>query len=110
MSQNRVGCFVLLGGALALVCMTTRPERFGLTMVEAMACGTPVLGARMGSIPEIVIDGVTGYLCGDVVEAAARVPQLATLPRRAAREHVETTFSLDRMVSETLRVYERILD
>ncbi len=49
--------------------MTTRPERFGLTMIEAMACGTPVLGARMGSIPEIVVDGVTGFLCDDVNDA-----------------------------------------
>ena len=51
----------LLSHALALVHMTTRPERFGMTMIEAMACGTPVLGARMGSIPEIVVDGVTGF-------------------------------------------------
>ena len=55
----------LLGNALALVHMTTRPERFGLTMIEAMACGTPVLGAAMGSVPEIVVDGVTGFLCDD---------------------------------------------
>ncbi len=74
----------LLGGALALVHMTTRPERFGLTLIEAMACGTPVLGARMGSIPEIVIDGSTGFLCDSVSDAVARVPSLATLDRRAA--------------------------
>ena len=76
----------LLGGALALVHMTTRPERFGLTLIEAMACGTPVLGAAMGSIPEIVVDGVTGYLCATVDDAVARVPAPGrTQPRGLSR-------------------------
>jgi len=95
----------IVGGALALVHMTTRPERFGLTMVEAMACGTPVLGARMGSIPEIVVDGVTGFLCDGVEDAVANVPQLAALSRRACRARVETTFSLQRMVDRYLAAY-----
>ena len=96
----------LLGGALALVHMTTRPERFGLTMIEAMACGTPVLGANMGSIPEIVVDGETGFLCDDVAAAVARVPQLASLSRRACRTRVETTFSAERMVDRYIAAYE----
>jgi len=96
----------LLGGALALVHMTTRPERFGLTMIEAMACGTPVLGANMGSIPEIVVDGETGFLCDDVAAAVARVPQLASLSRRACRTRVETTFSSERMVDRYIAAYE----
>ena len=96
----------LLGGALALVHMTTRPERFGLTMIEAMACGTPVLGANMGSIPEIVVDGETGFLCDDVDAAVARVPQLASLSRRACRTRVETTFSSERMVDRYIAAYE----
>lgn len=95
----------LVGGALALVHLTTRPERFGLTLIEAMACGTPVLGARMGSIPEIVVNGVTGFLCDDVDDAVARVPQLASLSRRACRTHVETTFSLERMTDRYLAAY-----
>ena len=99
----------LVGGALALVHMTTRPERFGLTMIEAMACGTPVLGARMGSIPEIVVDGVTGFLVDDVAAAAARVPDLAALSRRASREHVESTFSLERMVDRYVDAYAEAL-
>jgi glycosyltransferase involved in cell wall biosynthesis len=99
----------LVGGALALVHMTTRPERFGLTLIEAMACGTPVLGARMGSIPEIVVDGVTGYLCDDVAGAAAQVPRLASLSRRACREHVEANFSADRMVDRYLDAYAEAL-
>jgi hypothetical protein len=81
----------LLGGALALVHMTTRPERFGLTLIEAMACGTPVLGARMGSLPEIVVDGETGFSAhgrrrrraGSAL-AGARPPRLS----RARRDDV----------------------
>jgi glycosyltransferase involved in cell wall biosynthesis len=99
----------LVGGALALVHLTTRPERFGLTLIEAMACGTPVLGARMGSIPEIVVDGVTGFLCDGVEEAAAKVPLLAGLSRAACRTHVETTFSIDRMVDRYLAAYAEAL-
>lgn len=99
----------LVGGALALVHLTTRPERFGLTLIEAMACGTPVLGARMGSIPEVVVDGVTGFLCGDDDEAVARVPQLASLSRSACRRHVEQTFSVDRMVERYLDAYRAAL-
>jgi len=100
----------LLGGALALVHMTTRPERFGLVLVEAMACGTPVLGARMGSLPEIVVDGRTGFLCDTVDEAIAAVPRLATLDRAACRLHVETTFSTDRMVDRYLDAYAMALE
>jgi glycosyltransferase involved in cell wall biosynthesis len=99
----------LVGGALALVHMTTRPERFGLTLIEAMACGTPVLGARMGSIPEIVVDGETGFLCDDVDDAVAQVPELATLSRRACRAHVESTFSLKRMVDRYADAYAEML-
>ena len=99
----------LLGGALALVHMTTRPERFGLTLIEAMACGTPVLGARMGSLPEIVVDGVTGFLCDAVDDAVARVPKLASLSRRACRERVETTFTLERMVDRYCEYYAEAL-
>ena len=95
----------LLGNALALVHMTTRPERFGLTMVESMACGTPVLGANMGSVPEIVVDGITGFACDDVSSAVARVPQLPTLDRQACRSHVESTFSIERMIDRYVHAY-----
>lgn len=95
----------VLGGALALVHMTTRPERFGLTLVEAMACGTPVLGARMGSIPEIVRDGVTGILCDEIDAAVAAVPHLQNLDRALCRKHVEERFSVERMVDRYLEAY-----
>jgi glycosyltransferase involved in cell wall biosynthesis len=99
----------LLSNALALVHMTTRPERFGLTLIEAMACGTPVLGARMGSIPEIVIDGVTGFLCDSVEDAVVRVPALASLDRRACRALVVAEFTVDRMVDRYVSAYEAAL-
>jgi glycosyltransferase involved in cell wall biosynthesis len=100
----------LLGGALALVHMTTRPERFGLTTIEAMACGTPVLGARMGSLPEIVVDGVTGFLCESVDAAVAKVPLLASLDRRACRTRVEREFSIEAMVDRYLDAYAQALE
>ena len=90
--------------------MTTRPERFGMTMIEAMACGTPVLGARMGSIPEIVVDGVTGFLCDGVDDAVAKVPRLTSLDRHACRIHVEAEFSVERMIDRYLAVYATALE
>ncbi len=100
----------LLTNALALVHLTTRPERFGLTTIEAMACGTPVLGARMGSLPEIVVDGVTGFLCESVDDAVAKVPSLASLDRGACRAHVEREFSIERMIDRYLVAYARALE
>ena len=100
----------LLSGALGLVHMSTRPERFGLTTIEAMACGTPVLGARLGSLPEIVVEGETGFLCDSVDEAVARVPLLAQLDRRKCRERVETFFSLEKMIDRYLDVYRGALE
>ena len=100
----------LLSNALALVHMTTRPERFGLTLIEAMACGTPVLGANMGSIPEIVRDGVTGFVCDDVAEAVAKVPALELLDRVACRTHVETTFSVEKMIDRYELAYTRAIE
>jgi glycosyltransferase involved in cell wall biosynthesis len=107
---EREGRNELLSNALALVHMTTRPERFGLTTIEAMACGTPVLAARMGSMPEIVVDGVTGFLCNGVADAVEKVPHLASLDRRACRAHVEREFSLDRMVDRYLDAYAKALE
>lgn len=107
---EREGRNELLSNALALVHMTTRPERFGLTTIEAMACGTPVLAARMGSMPEIVVDGVTGFLCDGVADAVEKVPRLASLDRRACRVHVEREFSLDRMIDRYLAAYAKAFE
>jgi hypothetical protein len=85
--------------------MNTRPERFGLTLVEAMACGTPVLGANSGSVPEIVVDGVTGFLAGGVEQAIEKVPALASLNRNACRARVEAQFTIERMIDRYAGVY-----
>lgn len=100
----------LLTNALALVHMTTRAERFGLTMVESMACGTPVIGARMGSIPEIVADGVTGFLCNGIEDATEAVERVASLDRRACRSRVEELFSLEQMIDRYIGAYECAMD
>lgn len=97
----------LLRNALGIVHMNTRPERFGLTMVEAMACGTPVIGANSGSVPEIVIDGVTGFICDGVESAVAAVPKLQQLDRHACRRRVAECFTVDRMVARYLEAYEK---
>jgi hypothetical protein len=75
-----------------------------------MACGTPVLAAAMGSMPEIIVDGVTGFLCDGVEDAVAKVPRLASLDRRACRAHVEREFSLDRMIERYLAAYGKALE
>jgi hypothetical protein len=75
-----------------------------------MACGTPILGAAMGSVPEIVRDGVTGFVCASVDDAVARVPQLASLDRAACRARVEQEFSVDRMVDRYLDAYRACID
>jgi hypothetical protein len=79
-------------------------------MIEAMSCGTPVLGANMGSVPEIVVDGVTGFICDDVVQAAGRVPLLAGLDRAACRRRVETTFTVEKMIDRYVDAYQAALE
>jgi hypothetical protein len=69
-----------------------------------------VLGAAMGSVPEIVVDGVTGFVCAGVDAAVEHVPQLAALSRRACREHVQTTFSAERMIDRYVDAYQLALE
>ena len=99
----------LLGGAIALLNPISWDEPFGLVMVEALACGTPVLAFPRGAAPEIVDDGATGLLCDDVEEAVRRLPELDQISREACRERVETQFSTARMVDEHLTLYADII-
>jgi len=99
----------LLGGAFALLHPISFDEPFGLSVVEAMACGTPVVAFSRGSMPEIVADGVTGYLTADTEEMARFVPKVKDLDRRKCRQWVEERFSADRMITDYVRVYERII-
>ena len=85
------------------------PEPFGLVMIEAMACGTPVLAFRCGSVPEIIEDGLTGRIVYDVGEAVRAMPELLELDRTAIRARFEERFSAPRMASDYLRIYETML-
>lgn len=99
----------LLGSARALLNPIRWPEPFGLVMIEALACGTPVLTRRSGAAPEIVDDGVTGFVCDSDSELVTAIERISELDRAACRRAVETRFSKDRMVSEHQTLYERLL-
>jgi glycosyltransferase involved in cell wall biosynthesis len=99
----------LMGNALACLHLVTRPERFGLTIVESLACGTPVVAMDLGSPREVLLDGVNGFLVSSVEEAAAAVRRIHELDRRACRTWVEERFSAGVMVDNYVRVYERLL-
>ncbi len=99
----------LLGGALALVYPVQTGEPFGLVLVEAMACGTPVLALDKGAVSEIVIDGVNGFRARNLDEMAALFPQILKLDRGDIREYAVERFDTRRMVDDYIKIYERIL-
>ncbi len=96
----------LLGEALALLFPIDWPEPFGLVMIEAMACGTPVVALRRGSVPEVVDEGVTGAIVDDIDRAVAAVERVAGLDRARVRARFEERFSVERMARDYLRVYD----
>jgi len=98
----------ILGGALAYLFPIDWPEPFGLTMVEAMATGTPVIATRCGSVPEVVVDGVTGFVCDSVDEMVAAVQKVWTLRRADCRTHVEHNFSGAIMTDGYEAIYRRV--
>lgn len=98
-----------LGQARALVCPYDWPEPFGLVLIEALACGTPVLAYRRGSIPEIIEDGVTGFVCEGIDEMTAAIQRIPEIDRRRCRRTFEQRFSVERMAHDYLRVYEQAL-
>jgi len=100
----------LLGGARALLHPIAFDEPFGLSVVEAMACGTPTIAFTRGSMPEIIRDGETGFLVKDVQEAIRAVAHLDDISRQACRREAEDRFSAARMVDDYIRVYKRLLD
>ncbi|NLI80301.1 MAG: glycosyltransferase [Deltaproteobacteria bacterium] len=99
----------LLGGAFALIHPVNFEEPFGLSVVEAMACGTPVVAFSRGSMPELVVEGVTGFLVTTIDEAVKALGRIPSIPRIACRRWVEKKFRVERMVEDYIRVYERIL-
>jgi glycosyltransferase involved in cell wall biosynthesis len=97
-----------LGGARALLFPIDWPEPFGLAMIEAMACGTPVIAFRCGSVPEVIDDGVTGFVVDSVDEAVAAVRRIGEIDRRAVRRAFLARFSAERMAHDYLALYGRL--
>ena len=100
----------VLGRALALLHLISFSEPFGLSLVESLACGTPVIAFPRGSIPEILKHGETGYIVDDVDDAVAAVAEIRSLDRSECRRDVEERFSHVRMADEYIRVYREILE
>ena len=97
-----------LGNADALLFPIDWPEPFGLVMIEAMACGTPVIAFRRGSAPEVIDDGVSGFLVDDVTQAVAAARQIHKLDRAKARETFERRFGIERVAREYTRIYRSL--
>ncbi len=99
----------ILGSAYALLHLVNFAEPFGLSMIEAMACGTPVIAKPLGSVPEIVRDGVNGYIVSSTAAAIRAVGAIDQLSRTAIRAYAKEHFSVERMVQQYLAVYQQIL-
>jgi len=99
-----------LGNAYALMFLIDWEEPFGLVMVEAMACGTPVIAWRMGSVPEVLDQGVTGQIVGDMEQAARAVEEVGKMDRKLIRRVFEERFSATRMAREYVNIYRKIKD
>lgn len=95
--------------AKCLLFPTQGYEPFGLVMIEAMACGTPVVGFRRASVPEVVVDGVTGFTVNTIDEMVAAIDRVDTLEPAACREHVARNFSTNVMIDRYLNVYEQVM-
>ena len=99
-----------LQNALALLVPIDWPEPFGLVMIEAMACGTPVIAFRRGSVPEIMEDGVTGFVVDGVEQAVKAVGEIRSLDRKKCRQVFERRFTARRMAEDYVDVYQELLD
>ncbi len=100
----------VLGHALALLHLISFDEPFGLSLIESMACGTPVIAFDRGSMPEIIRDGETGYLVEDIDGAINAVTAVRTIDRAICRADVEKHFTSTRMASDYVRIYQQILN
>jgi glycosyltransferase involved in cell wall biosynthesis len=99
-----------LGNAYALLFPIDWPEPFGLVAVEAMACGTPVVAYRNGSVPELIEEGVTGFIVENVEQAAGAVCDVANIDRRRCRASFEERFSATRMARDYVVLYEHLIN
>ena len=100
----------LLAGARALINPIAWREPFGLVMIEALACGTPVLAFPYGAAREIIREGITGYVCADEAEMAQRIGEIERLDRTACRDSAIADFSTERMVADHLKLFHSILE
>ena len=100
---------VLMGGAVATLFPITWKEPFGLVMIESMVTGTPVIAISLGSAPEVIADGVSGFLCQTVDECVDAIALAARLDRRTCRDHVLINFTAKRMTDGYEAVYQKIL-
>ena len=98
-----------LGNAYALLFPIDWPEPFGLVMIEAMACGTPVIAYDRGSVPEVMDDGVTGFIVRELDEAAEAVRRVRNLSRARCREVFDKRFTATRMANDYIHMYQRML-
>jgi glycosyltransferase involved in cell wall biosynthesis len=98
-----------LGNAYALLFPIDWPEPFGLVAIEAIACGTPVIAYRNGSVPELIEEGVTGFIVEDIEQAARAVRKISNVDRRRCRENFEERFSVTRMARQYVDIYERLI-
>ena len=99
-----------LSGAKALLFPIAWPEPFGLVMIEAMACGCPVIAYNRGSVPEVIEPGRTGFIVSNVEEATAAVARLPELPRTAIRARFEERWTARRMADDYVRLYQSLID
>ncbi len=97
----------LLGEAAALLFPVDWPEPFGLVMIEAMACGTPVIAFRRGSVPEVLEDGTSGFIVDTIEEAVTAVRRIASLDRAKIRAEFERCFTAERMARDYLNIYQQ---
>jgi glycosyltransferase involved in cell wall biosynthesis len=98
-----------LSGAIGLLLPINWPEPFGLVMIEAMACGTPVIAYNRGSVPEIVDEGLTGFIVEDEISAVAAIGRLSKLDRGEVRKQFEARFTARRMALDYLAVYSTLM-
>jgi len=99
----------LLGGAYALLNPINIPEPFGLSVVEAMACGTPVIAFNKGSMSEVIVNGKTGFLVNSIYDAVKSLKKVNKIERLECRRWVEKKFTVERMVNDYIKVYKSIL-
>jgi glycosyltransferase involved in cell wall biosynthesis len=97
-----------LGGALALLFPVDWPEPFGLVMIEALACGTPVIARPCGSVPEVLRDGITGFISSSVDDLTAAVRKIRDISRRQCRDEFESRFTAEVMAANYERVYYQL--